>query len=159
LGPSPRRFGWGGYRTAIVVALIGYLACDVLFLQPRGRLGLDDAGKIVGAVAYLFTCVLIIGFGESTRIAQVRANERRELLQITLRSIGDAVMTTDTAGRITYLNAVAEALTGWTHQDALGQPLGQVFRIVNEETRQPAENPAENALRTGTVGVWRITLC
>lgn len=149
----------GGLRAAIVVALLGYLACDYLFLQPRGRLGLDDAGKLVGVAAYLFTSGLIIAFGEATRIAHARSNERRELLQVTLRSIGDAVITTDNWGRITYLNAVAEALTGWTHEDALGKPLDKIFRIVSEETRQPVQNPAAVALRKGhVVGLASPTL-
>ena len=70
---------------------------------------------------------------------------------MTLASVGDAVITTDVHGRITYLNAVAESVTGWTQQEAEGLPLDAVFRIVNEETRQPVENPASRALREGVV--------
>ena len=77
--------------------------------------------------------------------------EQRERLRTTLASIGDAVITTDTEGRVTYLNAVAESLTGWTNAEAVGQPLDAVFRIVNEQTRQPVENPATRALREGVV--------
>ena len=55
-------------RRPIVVAVLGYLACDYLFIQPRGALGLDDLGNVVGLVAYLFTCALIIGFGEAMRL-------------------------------------------------------------------------------------------
>src|SRR5262249_39726421 len=53
--------------------------------------------------------------------------------------------------RVTFLNPAAEALTGWTLADAVGQPLAEVFRIVNEQTRQTVENPATKVLRTGTV--------
>ncbi len=141
----------GGVRPAAIVSLVGYLACDYLFIEPRGRLGIYNIGHVVGIVAYLFTCSLIITFGESARRAQLRAAERRELLRVTLESIGDAVITTDNDGRVTYLNAVAESLTGWTHADALGQPLDAVFRIVNEDTRQPVVNPASTALRQGIV--------
>jgi len=77
--------------------------------------------------------------------------EQAERLRTTLASIGDAVIATDAEGRITQLNAVAEALTGWSRDAALGQPLDAVFRIVNEETRAPVENPALRALREGTV--------
>ena len=70
---------------------------------------------------------------------------------MTLASIGDAVIATDTEGRVTFLNAVAEALTGWTSEDAEGEPLETVFGIVNEQTRQPVENPAPRALREGVV--------
>ena len=141
----------GGYRPAIVVALLGYVACHYLFIPPRGQLFLNDVGNVVGLVAYLFTCSLIIVFGEAMRIAQMRASQRREVLSVTLRSIGDGVITTDTQGRITYLNKVAETLTGWLHEEALGQPLEDVFRIVTETTRQPVENPATRALREGVV--------
>ncbi|HVH29864.1 MAG TPA: PAS domain S-box protein, partial [Vicinamibacterales bacterium] len=141
----------GGYRPAIVVAILGYIACDYLFIEPRGRFALGGFGDLIGLLAYLFTCSLIIGFGEATRIAQVRAAERREVLQVTLRSIGDAVITTNIEGRVTYLNAVAESLTGWMQRDAVGQPLDAVFRIVNEETRRPVENPATKAMRAGVV--------
>jgi PAS domain S-box-containing protein len=140
----------GGYRPAVVVTTLGYLACAYLFIPPRGIL-VFDVQTVIGLVAYVFTCALIIGFGEAMRRAQRRASERREILQVTLRSIGDAVITTDNDGRVTYLNAVAESLTGWMQQDALGQRLDSVFRIVNEQTRRPVESPATKALREGVV--------
>ena len=86
-----------------------------------------------------------------TRVSHERASQQGELLRVTLQSIGDAVITTDTGGRITYLNKVAEDLTGWLQQDALGQPLESVFQIVNEATGQPVESPATRALREGVV--------
>jgi PAS domain S-box-containing protein len=141
----------GGYRPAIVVAILGYLACAYLFIEPRGHLGLHEPGNVIGFLAYLFTCSFIIGFGEAMRVAGIRANERREALRVTLRSIGDAVITTDIEGRVTYLNAVAESLTGCAQGQALNQPLDTVFRIINEETRQPVENPATRAVREGVV--------
>jgi PAS domain S-box-containing protein len=75
----------------------------------------------------------------------------RERLRITLASIGDAVISTDAECRVTYLNGVAEALTGWTQAEAAGRPLSDVFRIVNEHTREPAANPAVRALQEGLV--------
>jgi PAS domain S-box-containing protein len=141
----------GGYRLAIPVTLIGYIACHYLFIEPRGNLDLSRATDIVGLVAYLFTCSLIIIFGEAARIAHSRAHQRQEVFRVTLRSIGDAVITTNNDARITYINGVAESLTGWSHEEALGQPLDQVFRIINEVTLQPVENPAFRALREGVV--------
>ena len=140
----------GGYGPAILSATLGYGACAYLFIPPRGQFAMD-AGNQVGLVAYLFTCALIVGFGQAARFAQMRANQRRELLKVTLSSIGDAVITTDVDGDVTYLNSVAESLTGWTHRQAQGQPLAKVFRIVNENTRAPVENPATKALREGVV--------
>ena len=75
-------------------------------------------------------------------------HEQRDWLLVTLSCIGDAVITTDGEGRITFLNPVAESLTGWT-QEAVGQPLDGVFRIINEESRQPVEIPTVQALQEG----------
>ena len=141
----------GGFAPAVLVAVLGYLACAFLFIPPRGSLGLNLVGNLVGLMAYLFTCALIIAIGEAMRAAQARASERNEVLRITLASIGDAVITTGVDGRVTYLNGVAESLTGWTHRDAAGQPLDAVFRIVNEDTREPVESPVIRALREGVV--------
>jgi PAS domain S-box-containing protein len=141
----------GGYRVAIPVSLVGYVACHYLFISPRHSFNFSSAEIQVGFVAYLFTCALIIVFGEAARVAQLRITESREVFRVTLRSIGDAVITTDINGRVTYINEVGESLTGWTHQEALGQPLQAVFHIVNELTRQPVENPAMRALRKGIV--------
>ncbi len=83
----------------------------------------------------------------------------RERLRVTLASIGDAVLTTDSGGRITFANPVAELLTGWSQPELLGQPLEAVFRIMNEHTRQSVENPAQRALRGGViVGLANHTL-
>ncbi len=79
----------------------------------------------------------------------LRASERR--YAVTLASIGDAVIATDNQGRVTFLNSMAESLTGWPLAEAVGRPLAEVFRIVNEQTRQPVEDPAAKVLRHGAV--------
>ncbi len=76
---------------------------------------------------------------------------QREWFEVTLASIGDAVITTDTKGRVIFLNPVAEAMTGWVNDDARGQALERVFHIVNEETRQAAENPVAKVLKFGKI--------
>ena len=81
--------------------------------------------------------------------ARLRAHER--LLHITLASIGDAVVTTDTSGRVTFLNPVAERLTGWPLAEAMGRELLEVMHLINERTGRAAENPAARVLREGTV--------
>jgi PAS domain S-box-containing protein len=78
-------------------------------------------------------------------------DEQRERLHTTLASIGDAVIATDHQGRVTFLNPVATALTGWADTEALGQPITVVFPIVNEATRQIVENPVTRVLREGAV--------
>ncbi|MGB2602525.1 MAG: PAS domain S-box protein [Candidatus Sulfotelmatobacter sp.] len=83
---------------------------------------------------------------KSTELAQ-----QREFFRVILASIGDAVITTDTEGIITFLNPVAEAMTGWNSADAIGQLLEKVFKIIDEETRKPAQNPVTRVLREETV--------
>ncbi|MCS6865258.1 MAG: response regulator [Gemmataceae bacterium] len=83
--------------------------------------------------------------------AERRLQESERRFATTLRSIGDAVVATDAAGRVTFLNPVAEQLTGWKLDDAKGKPLSEIFRIVNEETRKPVENPVEKVLATGRI--------
>jgi PAS domain S-box-containing protein len=91
--------------------------------------------------------------------AEEALHEQQEWLRVTLSSIGDAVITTDTKGCVTFLNPVAEGLTGWTIAEASGVPLETVFKIVNEETRRTVENPATKALREGLiVGLANHTL-
>ena len=73
-------------------------------------------------------------------------HQQRDWLLVTLSSIGDAVITTDNDGQVAFLNPVAESLTGWTLQEAVGQPIDKIFRIIDEESREPVESPAARAL-------------
>lgn len=75
----------------------------------------------------------------------------REMLEVTLKSIGDAVIVTDVPGRVTFLNPVAEQLTGWPFADARGQPFEKIFCIVNEQTGAPVEHPVAKVLETGGI--------
>jgi diguanylate cyclase (GGDEF)-like protein/PAS domain S-box-containing protein len=94
----------------------------------------------------------IIGLSEiahditERKVAEQALFKEKELAQITLRSIGDAVITTDPHGNVTLLNPIAEIMTGWTTAQAMGCPLQQVFNIVNANTRQPSPNPIHFAL-------------
>jgi PAS domain S-box-containing protein len=93
----------------------------------------------------------LIAAKEALELRTEELQQQRAWFEVTLASIGDAVISTDVQGRVTFLNPVAEAMTGWTRSEALGQPLLGVFRIINEDTRQPAENPIEKVLSTGLV--------
>jgi PAS domain S-box-containing protein len=88
---------------------------------------------------------------DSARRGHAQAEAQREALRVTLASIGDAVITTDLHGRIMFLNHVAEELTGWPCDLAVGRPLPQVFRVLREETRMPMHNPVEQVLKLGRV--------
>jgi PAS domain S-box-containing protein len=77
--------------------------------------------------------------------------QQRQWFEVTLSSIGDAVITTDVQGQVTYLNPVAESMTGWSSAQAKGEPLERVFHIINEHTQQVVANPIKKVLQTGRV--------
>jgi PAS domain S-box-containing protein len=87
---------------------------------------------------------------EQKRVA-AELGAQQEWFRVTLASIGDAVIASDAAGRVTYINGTAAALTGWMADVAMGQPLADVFHIINEKTRQPVENPAGLVMRIGQI--------
>ncbi len=83
--------------------------------------------------------------------AELALAAEKERLAVTLRSIGDGVITTDIEGNIVMLNRAAEELTGWDSDEAIGRPLLEVFKIVNEYTNQQCENPVERVLAAGEI--------
>lgn len=95
---------------------------------------------------------LLGGFQDITqrRALHEELAEQHELLRVTLQSIGDAVITTDRHGRVTWLNPVAERMTGWRTAEAKGHAVGQVFHIVDEATRAPTDSPVASGLLEGT---------
>jgi PAS domain S-box-containing protein len=148
----------GGVGPALLATVVGYVAADYLFLEPRGYLHVDDVAAAVRLAAYLLSCGLIVLFGDLMRRARYAAEasarevaQQREQLKVSLSSIGDAVIATDRAGRITFLNRVAADLTRWPEDEAVGEPLEKVFRIINEQSREAVESPAARALMSGTV--------
>ncbi len=104
----------------------------------------DAGGNVVGSV-------LVFRDISERKRSEDALHDAWEWLRVTLASIGDAVITTDEAGRVTFLNGVAQDLTGWPLESAKGQPLERVFAILNEQTRQTVENPVERVLREGVV--------
>lgn len=104
----------------------------------------DAAGRTLG----------LIGVGRDiTGIKAIEATlaAERERLQVTLRSIGDAVVTTDTEGRIVFLNKVAESLTGWTNEEARGRWSGEVLQLVNEGTGERCADPVRKVIESGRI--------
>ena len=128
----------------------------------QGRSGLSQSAYqfaiVSEATAGLLAILLFLGFiwnigrGMAARQRDAEAiNRQREWFRTTLASIGDGVIATDTQGNVSFLNTVAQQLTGWSDQEAKGQPLVKMFNIVNEQTRQTAENPVYRVLRDGVI--------
>ncbi len=91
--------------------------------------------------------------------AEAAATAEREWLRVTLASIGDAVVATDTAGRVTFMNDIAERLTGWAAAEAAGQPIEIVFNIIDNATRTPVESPVARVLRDGIIATVAKDTC
>jgi len=85
------------------------------------------------------------------RRAEDALAEEKERLAVTLRSIGDGVITTNIAGRVTLINRVAEELTGWQQEEAIGRDLGEVFAIIDEDSRKRVQSPVEKVLISGSI--------
>lgn len=81
------------------------------------------------------------------RVSEDALFDQQERAQVTLNSIGDAVLTTNLAGKISYLNRTAETMTGWSLKEALGLPLEDVFKVIDADSRQPPPNPVRRALK------------
>ncbi|HNH89395.1 MAG TPA: EAL domain-containing protein [Thiobacillaceae bacterium] len=103
--------------------------------------------------------VLVLTDITERKVMEARLHEEMERAQVTLASIGDAVLTTDADGRVTFMNGVAEKLTGWQVQAATGLPVEQVVVLLGEDTREPAVNPISRCRAEGrVVGLANHTL-
>jgi len=85
------------------------------------------------------------------KAAEDAVRQSQQWLLTTLQSIGDAVIATDAAGDVKFINPIAQSLTGWTEDDAKGRPLDKIFVIVNQETRNPVTSPFYKVISTGGV--------
>jgi PAS domain S-box-containing protein len=156
---------YGGFGPALAATLLGAVASAWLLLPPRGSFAVYGFENQAGLVLYVGVGLGIALLGGAMRAARRRwqatakeqarlraeAQDHQEQLRVTLASIGDAVIATDAAGGVTFLNPIAEALTGWTMAEAQGRKLQEVFHIVHEHTRQAVENPVHRVLREGAV--------
>jgi len=128
------------------------------FYQPRA-FSPEDRNFVETFAGYCAQAVRRAQRMETERSLRRAAEHAEASLSTTLRSIGDAVIATDNGGRVTFMNPVAEQLTGWKESEARHLPLRSVFRIVNEATRQEVENPVDKVLREGAkVGLANHTV-
>jgi PAS domain S-box-containing protein len=133
----------GGQGPAIVVALLGYVACASLFVETHSVLGLGEIGTVVGLLAYLLNCGLIIGLGQAARAARLRAEHDKagqlltaRLLSSIVESSDDAIVSKSLDGTIQSWNAGAQRLFGYSAEQAIGRHISLVIppdRLAEED--------------------------
>jgi PAS domain S-box-containing protein len=156
---------FGGFGPGALATALSALLSDIFFVPPRYGFAPLDLAQSTHLLIFVIEGLLIsVLSGQLYRArsqvaqelavraaAEQEASAQREQLRVTLTSIGDAVIVTDVAERVTFLNPLAEQLTGWPAAEALGLPLSAIFNIVNEQTRAPVESPVRRVIREGVV--------
>jgi PAS domain S-box-containing protein len=147
---------FGGRGPGLFSTVLSGLVATLLFLVPGYGPGLWDVTATTQLVIFLLAggliSVLAGSLHRSRKLAQASAakeREERERFRITLASIGEGVIATDFAGRVTFMNSVAESLTGWPQEEGLGRPLKAILTIIDENTRAPLESPDARGARDG----------
>ena len=127
----------------------------VLILAGAGQDDIATEAMGRGAKDYLleghidtYSLIRAIRNMQERKVAEEVLFTEKERAQVTLNSIGDAVLSTDISGNVTYLNVVAEQMTGWSCGEAQGKPIAEVFHIIDGKTREPSPNPMELAVQT-----------
>jgi PAS domain S-box-containing protein len=141
---------YGGTKPGLVATALSTLA-SVLSVPPVLSFRISDPDDAVRILVFSLVSTVIAVLIGSMGSIQHRLDIERKRLDVTLRSIGDAVIATDARGRVTFMNSAAEATTGWRQIEATGRSLPEVFNIVNEQTREHVENPVDKVLRVGRV--------
>jgi PAS domain S-box-containing protein len=141
---------YAGRGPVLLSIALSAFAANFFILGAPYSLSLDFSDVLQTGV-FVVVSLCIAALADRRARAEASARVDRESLQTTLRSIGDAVISTDNTGRVRFMNPVAERLTGWPFEEAEGRPLHEIFKIVNEVTRATVENPVDKVLREGKV--------
>jgi PAS domain S-box-containing protein len=141
----------GGLGPGLLATLTAALGVAYFVIPPLHSFQIGAPYDLFQWSLLIANGALVSGLSEGLHRLRRQTEVARQLHAVTLASIGDGVVTTDTEGRITFMNHEAERLTGWSNREALGHPLTAVFTILDEETRQPVGNPAAKALAAGQV--------
>jgi len=146
---------YGGLGPGLFATVIALLANIYFILGPTFPLRFATLDEVVRLGVFAFIALLVNWLTVLRERSEARLRDQRELLSVTLSSIGDAVITTDEYGLITFMNPVAQSLTGWMPEDVAGKPLADVLHIIDEKNGNPVENPVSRVLREGAIAELR----
>jgi PAS domain S-box-containing protein len=139
----------GGIGPGVTATGVAVLLANYFLLPASNAFTSSRPINLLQTVALLSAGALVSILSEALRRARHRADVGRRLHAVTLASIGDAVITTDLDGRIAFLNAEAERLSGWTQREAAGRPVGTIAHLQDEITRAPVDDLVRHALQPG----------
>jgi PAS domain S-box-containing protein len=142
---------FGGLGPGLAATAFGAVAAPYFLIDPVHSFKFASTNVALRLALFLLLSAFTSFANEARRRAREAERKHQEWLQILLTSIGDGVIATDSASRITFLNPVAESLTGWTEPEALSKPLDEVFNTINEQTRLRLPSPVEEVVREGGI--------
>jgi len=149
----------GGLGPGLVATVLSALAVDFWAIPPIGSFAIENSFDQLQWLVLVASGLLISVLSESLHRLRLQAEIHRQIQAVTLNSIGDAVISTDTAGLVTFLNPAAEALTGWRRDEAIGLNVSDVFRVISEDDRHAVADPVARVIATGdVVGLANHTL-
>jgi PAS domain S-box-containing protein len=141
---------YGGLKPGLLSAFLSVAACSLVFAERAGSLSLG-ADDLLRLTTFMIGAVFVSSLTMARRHAEEAALEAEKQLNITLKSIGDAVITTDAHGRITFMNSIAQSLTGWQQHEASGREIEEILQIVDPERGCEVETVATRVLRDNVV--------
>ena len=139
----------GGLGPGLLATLVAAISVNYFLIPPTYTLSFTKRADFIQWLMLIVNGVCISGLSEAMHRSRRRAEMSRMLQAVTLASVGDGVITTDIQELITFLNPEAERLTGWSRQEAAGQPLSAVFRVIDAKTRQPYAAQAQELMASG----------
>ncbi len=156
---------FGGGMSGVLATILSVLVSTFLFIQPTFSFAITGPEMVSNLVLFIIEGFLIGLLGQRLQQALYRAwqevarntqlaetiEAQHARFEVTLSSIGDAVIATDNQNRVTFMNEIAAQLTGWTVKEALGQDLNLVFNIVNDITRQTVPSPVTEVIKQGVI--------
>lgn len=140
---------FGGFGPGLLATALGALS-TVYFVETNPAYQVSNSGMGVRLLAYFAVCLFTSIACEKGRRAKIAERNHRDWLEVTLTSIGDAVIAADTEGHVTFVNPVGQSLIGWRQQEAVGRSLTEVLDIIDEETGEKIEHLLESILHPGT---------